>query len=256
MDKLTLKADKRKIFGRKVKSLRAAGRLPANIYGKNIKSLAIQLLFNDFEKVYKKAGETGIIELVIGKEERPALIHNVQLDPVTDTPLHIDFRQVNLKEKIIADIPIELVGESPAEKGGLGTVVQYIDEIEVEALPTDLPESFEMDVSKLKEVDQLIQVKDIAVDKEKVKVKSDAKQIIVKVEPPREEEEMVPPMEEVVEEEISEVSEGVPAKGEEKPRPKKEAVGEPMTPRGEPTGAKKETEGTKEKVKTPKAKEN
>lgn len=205
MDKLVLKAEKRKTFGRKVKKLREGGVLPANIYGKKIKSQAVKVDLTDFEKVFKESGETGLVELALGNQKRPVLIHNVQLDPVRDIPLHADFMQVDLKEKVTAQVPVELFGESPAEKQGLGTVVQYIDEIEVSALPTDLPEKYELDLSQLTEVNQTIGVKDLPADKGKVEILSDPEQVLVKVEPPREEEEEAPPP---VEEEEAKVEEG------------------------------------------------
>lgn len=235
MQKNTLKAEKRKVLGRKVKKLRREGVLPANIYGKKIKSLSIKFPVVDFEKVYKAAGETGIVEIAIGKQKKPVLISNVQLDPVTDKPLHVDFHQVDLKEKTTADVPIELIGESPAEKQGLGTVVQSINEIEVEALPKDLPDKFEIDLSKLTEVEQTVQVKDLVVDTKKVKILAEAEQIIVKVEPPRKEEEVAPPPseEEVPEEAEEEVpSEEAAEKDEEKPEAeeKKEEKTKPSKP--------------------------
>ena len=213
MSKNTLKAEKRKIFGRKIKSLRREGILPANIYGKKVKSLAIQFPQKGFNEVYKEIGETGILEIMIGKEKKPVLVHNVQVDPVTDVPLHVDFLQINLKEKVTADVPIELIGESPAEKRGLGTVVQYLNEIEVEALPAKLPEKFEVDLSGLKEVDDSTMVKDLKVDTKTVEIKTDIEQMIVKVEPPQKEEEVIaPPAEE--EEEVVEGE--APVEGEEK----------------------------------------
>lgn len=208
MDKHTLKAEKRKILGQKVKTLRKEGVLPANIYGKKVKSLAIQIPMNEFEKVYKEAGETGIIEIAVDSSKRPVLINNVQVHPVTDIPIHVDFLQIDLKEKVTADVPVDLIGESPAEKSGLGTVVQQINEIEVEALPTDLPEKFEVDLSKLTKVDMAVLVKDLDVDKKKVEIKSDVEQILVKVEPPRKEEEVIVPVE-------TEDEEGVTEEGEE-----------------------------------------
>jgi large subunit ribosomal protein L25 len=226
MDKYNLKAEKRKISGRKVKTLRNEGLLPANIYGKKVKSLAIQVAQIEFEKVYKEAGETGIVELAVGKEKRPVLINNVQVHPVTDLPLHVDFLQIDLKEKVTADVPVELIGESPAEKSGLGTVVQYLNEIEVEALPGDLPEKFEIDLSKLTEVDQSVFIKDLAADTKKVEVKADADQILVKVEPPRKEEEELPPVEVEGEEGEKAEVEGTEAveseEGEKAPEDKKE----------------------------------
>ncbi|KKU64108.1 MAG: 50S ribosomal protein L25 [Candidatus Woesebacteria bacterium GW2011_GWC2_47_16] len=208
MNKTTLEAKVRKITGRKVKTLRKEGLIPANIYGKKVKSQAIQVMALDFKKAYEEAGETGLISLKVqgekGKaEDRAVLVSNVQIDPLSDAAVHVDFRQVDLKEKVTASVPVELVGESPAEKGSLGTVVQYIDEIEVEALPTDLPEKFEVDASGLVEVDQAVFVSDLKYDKAKVEIKNDAGEIIVKVEPPQKEEVVAAP-----------VTEEVPAEGE------------------------------------------
>lgn len=197
MDKQILKAQKRKIFGRRVKGLRSQGLLPANIYGKKIKSEAVQVANADFLKAYEEAGETGLIELRLNGDSNQAvkkmvLIHNVQLDPVSDSPVHADFLQVNLKEKVTASVAIEVIGESPAEKVGKGTAVQQIDEVEVEALPMDLPEKFVVDISGLTEVDQAILIKDLNVDTKKVDVKLDREQIVVKVEELRKEEEVAP----------------------------------------------------------------
>jgi len=211
MSKQTLKAKKRKVFGRKVKRLRDDGILPANIYGKKVKSEAIKVSLSDFVKTFEKAGETGLVELILNGDSKKAskrtvLIHNVQIDPVTDTPIHADFLQVDLKEKVTASVPIEVVGESPAEKSGKGTVVQQIDEVEIEALPGDLPEKFIVEISSLSEVDQSIVIKDLNVDTKKIEVKEGLEQIIVKVEPVRkEEEEVVAPSEEA---EVDEVEAG------------------------------------------------
>ncbi|MEK7188742.1 MAG: 50S ribosomal protein L25 [Patescibacteria group bacterium] len=193
MDKLTLKADSRQILGRKIKSLRKNGILPANIYGRKVKSLAIQVNQNDFEEVFKKAGETGLIEIQIAKEKRPVLIHNIQKDPVSDAFIHADFFQVDLKEKVTATVTIEIVGNSPAEKSGVGTVVSQLNEIEVEALPADLPDKFTIDIGILADVGQAIYVKDLVYDKSKVEIKADLEQIVVKVEAPQKEEVVAPP---------------------------------------------------------------
>ena len=201
-----LKAKKREILGGKVKHLRREGILPANIYGKKVKSQAVQVNMADFIKVYKKAGETGIINLAVDGSKKPVLIHNVQTDPVSDQAIHADFFQVNLKEKVTTQVPVELSGSSSGEKEGKGVVVQQTDEVEVEALPTDLPEKFEVDLTKLKEVNDAIYIKDISYDKKKVKIESDLDQLIVKLEPPRKEE-VVVKEEEVVEEEAPEEEE-------------------------------------------------
>ncbi|MCS7091863.1 MAG: 50S ribosomal protein L25 [Patescibacteria group bacterium] len=182
MNKPKLQALKREIFGRKVKSLREKNIIPANVFGDRDSSLAISVNLKDFRKVYDEVGETGLIDLVIENSTLPVLINNISFEPVSGKILHIDFRQVNLKEKLTANVPVELIGESPAEKQGLGTVVSYLTEIEVEALPSDLPEKFVIDVSNLSEVDQSIYVKDIKTDSDKVKITLDPETIVVKVE--------------------------------------------------------------------------
>lgn len=194
MNKKVLNGDLRVISGRKVKKLRQQGLLPANVFGKKIKSESIQVIDKDFKVIYKEVGDTGLIALTIGKDEKPVLVHDVQVNPMTDEVIHVNFLQVDLKEKVEAEVPVELIGESPAEKQSLGTVVQYINEIKVEALPTDLPEKFTVDTSELTDVDQAIYVKDLKVDRTKVEIKNEEDEIVVKVEPPQKEEviEVVP----------------------------------------------------------------
>ena len=192
--KTKLTVEKRKITGRKVKFLRRDGLLPANIYGKKVKSLAVQLGAKDFLPVLKEAGETGVVELkVVGEEKtRPVLIHNVQLHPVDGEPLHIDFYQVDLKEKVTTKVPIELIGEAPAVKEKVGILIQSLNEVEVEALPTDLPEKIEVDISDLKAIDDMVTVNKVKVSSG-VKILTDEKEILVKIEPPAKEEEVAPP---------------------------------------------------------------
>ncbi|MGD0523022.1 MAG: 50S ribosomal protein L25 [Candidatus Microgenomates bacterium] len=228
MDKLNLKADVRKVVGRKVSKLRQEGLLPANIFGKKVKSQAIAVKLDDFLTVYKKAGETSLITLTVGTDDKAVLVANVQVSPITDKPIHVDFHQVDLKEKVTADVPIEMTGESPAEKLSVGTVVQYIDEIEVEALPTDLPDKLVVNISKLAEVDQAIYVKDLDLDTKKVEVKVSPDEIVIKVEPPQKEEVVAPPpaAETPVEGETPVVpvegeTPAAPAEGDKKPEEKK-----------------------------------
>lgn len=233
MDKLKLKSLKREITGRKVNRLRKEGILPANVYGKKIKSESLGIQLSDFLKIYEKAGETGLVDLEIEngkKEERTVLISNVQLDPVSDSPIHVDFRQVDLKERITASIPVESEGESPAEKQGVGTVVQHINEVSVEALPTDLPEKFVVDISSLSEVDQAVYAKDLNFDKSKVELKIDPGEIVFKVEPPQKEEVVAPPPAEVVAPTEGEVpAEGVPVEEGEEKQPEEQVKEEKET---------------------------
>lgn len=179
---IRLKAEARRVFGRKVKQLRNKGITPANIFGKQVKSEAVQLSQKEFLAVLAKAGETKIVNLEVSGEDksRPVLIHNVQKHPVFEDIVHVDFYQVDLKEKIAANIPLELIGEPLAVKDKIGILIQPISEVEVEALPTDFPEKIEVDVSGLKAVDDAITVADLKVPSE-IKVLTDPSQLVAKI---------------------------------------------------------------------------
>ncbi len=227
MNTFKLKAEKREIVGRKVSTLRLKGLVPANIYGKAFKSQAIQVDSKELKSVYEKAGETGVIEISFGKEIVPVLVHNLQIHPVTSAVVHADFLQVNLKEKVTAMIPVEVVGESPVQKSGQGTVTILLDELEVEALPTDLIEKFEVDAAKLTEVDQTVKVSDLDYDKTKLEVKTNADEIVVKVEPPQKEEVVVAPVEVPAEGEAPAAEGGETKEGETVVKPEGESKEEP-----------------------------
>lgn len=163
MKKHTLKAQKREMVGRKVKKLRQAGNLPATVYGKKLESENLIISTSEFAGVYAVAGETGLIELVLDGDTKPVLVHHVQRDPVKDDVLHVEFHQVDLKEKVHAKVPVVLIGESPIVAQKAGVLLSLISEVEVEALPTDLPEKIEVDVSALTAVDQELKVADLQV---------------------------------------------------------------------------------------------
>lgn len=184
----TLTAETRTVVGRKVSQLRRTGVLPGNIYGKKVKSQSVQVNLIEFLKTFKEVGETGLVSLKVGNAEHPVLIHNVQLNSVTDLPVHADFLEVDLLEKVTATVQIEFTGESPIEKSQEGILVPQLREVEVEALPTDLPENIIVDVSELTAVGQAIKVADLKVDKTKVEIKGDPEQIVVVIEEPAKEE--------------------------------------------------------------------
>lgn len=187
-----LTAEKRTITGRKVKGLREQGIVPANIFGNKRDSVSIQLPDAEFSRVYAEAGETSVIDLTVDGKTHPVLVSNIQVHPVTEAILHVDFREVDLTQKVNAVVPVEVTGESPAVAGGLGTLVQQVDEVKVEALPRDLPEKLTVDVSGLTEVDSAVYVKDLSVDTSKITIEADPELIIAKVEPPQKEEEPEP----------------------------------------------------------------
>lgn len=163
MHKHTLTANIRSATGRKVKEVRAKGNIPATVYGKSIKSVSIEVDADDFHHIYKNAGETGLIEIVVDRDVRPVLIYNVQKHPVTNQILNIEFHQVDLKEKVHAKIPLQFIGEPAAVKEKLGVLLTLISDVEVEALPTDLPEKIEVHMENLAAVNEQITVKDLPI---------------------------------------------------------------------------------------------
>lgn len=165
--KLTVKP--REITGKKVKKLRRENIIPANIFGKGIKSQNIQVAEKEFLTAYKQAGETSIIELNIegSKSTNPVLVSNLHTHPVSGGVLHIDFHQVDLKEKVTATVPVELIGESPAVKELGGVLFSPVSELEVSALPMDMPSKLELDISSLVEIGNTLTLKDLKVDTSK-----------------------------------------------------------------------------------------
>jgi len=180
MKRYKLAVEKRKVLGKKVHKLRKEGFLPANIYGKGVKSLSVQIPYKDFEKVYKEAGLTGIIDVSVGDEIRPSLIHNVQQDYYKHILLHADFFQVNLKEKVKTMVKIITVGEPKAVSEKLGLLIQPLSEVEIEALPTDLPDKIGVNVEPLAILDAQITVGEIKVPTG-VTILTDASQVVAKI---------------------------------------------------------------------------
>lgn len=181
------------------------GILPSTIYGKGFESLSIQFELKELEKILKEAGESSLVELIIGdKKNIPVLFRNPQYHPVSDDLVHIDCYKVNLKEKITTMISLEFVGESASVKNG-NILITVTDEIEVEALPTDLPEHIEIDLSVLEDLDSVVTVADLKIDKSKVEVLTHEEQVVVKTEEPKEEEE-IPEEEELTPEDVEATS--------------------------------------------------
>lgn len=178
-----LGVEKRETTGRKVKKLRREGILPSSIFGKGVKSLSVQIPLQDFLKVYRQAGETGIVEITVAgeKKTRPVLIKNVQFHPVKRTPLHVDLHQVDLSVKVRAMVPLIITNEAPAVREKIGALLTPAQEVEVEALPMDLPEKIAVDVSALSELDQEVKVKDLALDRNKITVLTDSELVVAKI---------------------------------------------------------------------------
>jgi large subunit ribosomal protein L25 len=187
--KIELKAEPRAILGGKVKSLRDSGLIPAALYGKGQETLTLQVPVKEFTKVLKEAGESTLVYINVGDKSYPTIIKDVSRDPVKDYVVHADFYKVNLSEKIKAMVPVVFVGESPAVKDFSGIFVRNINELEVEALPQNLPHEISIDISSLKTFEDQILVKDIKLEGD-AKIEAEADAILALVQPPKSEEEL------------------------------------------------------------------
>ncbi len=174
-----LKVETRKVLGKKVRKLRREGILPANVYGKDIESTAVQVSTQAFIDVYSKTGETGLVDLELDGKTIPVLIQNVYQD-FRQNYLHADFFKVNLKEKVKANIPLEVIGEPKAVTEKVGILMNIISEVEVEALPSELPEKIEVNVENLSNVGDQITVADLTISPD-VTILTDAGQIVAKI---------------------------------------------------------------------------
>lgn len=179
MKREKIKAEKRKILGKQVKKLRRDGIIPANMYGKNIKSESLQVMLKDFAPIFKDAGETGLVDIDVNDKVTPVLIHNVQKD-FRGNVLHADFFAVNLKEKVKAMVPVEVIGEPKAVVDKIGLLMNITDEVEVEALPENLPENIEVNVEHLAAIDDQVTVADLKAP-EGVEILTDKEQVVSKI---------------------------------------------------------------------------
>jgi large subunit ribosomal protein L25 len=217
--KTTFTVQPRQVVGKKVKTLRQEGLIPANIHGSVKNSISVSMDQVDFRDLFHEVGETGLVYITVEgtDQQRPVLVDDIQFEPVTGDVTHVVFKQVNLKEKLTAEVPLVFTGEIDIPEAVLVTVR---DSVEVKALPTDLPEKFEVDITALKEIGDSILLSDLEFDESKItlEVESLDGPIIMlqaQEEEPEEEEEVVT---EVIGEdgEVIEVEgEGeVPAEGE------------------------------------------
>ncbi len=193
-EKLTLDLNKRTLSGRKVKQLRRQHIIPANIFGKKISSIPVQISLKDFQKIYEKAGETSIIYATVNseKEVRPLLVSALQVNPITDLPIHVDFHQVDLTQKVTATVPLVLTGTAPAVEDKGAVLIQMINELDVEALPTEIPHELTLDISSLKEIGDSLSVEDLKIDTSKIKIQAEPDEQIVQAQEPQIEEEPTP----------------------------------------------------------------
>lgn len=186
MAELKLKAAPREVLGKRVRGLRKGGLLPGNLYGQGLDSQALQMPAHEVSALFRKGGRTGLIDLSIDgqSEERPVVVRAVQRSPVTREILHVDFMQVSLTEKISTTVRLVFVGESPAVKTHGGVFVQSLDQVQISALPTNLPQSIEVDLGTLTELEQALHVRDLKVPPE-VTITLDPETLVAKVGAPK-----------------------------------------------------------------------
>ncbi len=209
-EELVLKAEQRQLTGKKVKRLRREGWIPGVVYGPGLEPSSIQLLRKDLIEVYRQAGTSTLVGLLVKpqRKPRPALIRDVQQDPITYEVLHVDLEVVDMERPVTAEVPVVLVGEAPVAKDGLAVVTHGTEEIEIRALPSEVPGHIDVDVSVLTRPDQAIHVADLTFP-EGILVLSDPETVLVYTSAVRLIEE-----EEVVEEVVEAAAAGAAAKEE------------------------------------------
>lgn len=184
-----LTAQPRQERGKRVKHLRTAGILPVVLYGEGIETQPLSVLFKDFEKAYQEAGESTLVTLTVDGAAYTTLIYDVAYDPLRGAPIHADFYAVRMDKTIRTKVPIEFFGESPAVKNEGGILVKVIQELEVEALPNNLPKELRVDLGILASLESKLFIRDIPVPAG-VRIFANADDRVAVVEPPRSEEEL------------------------------------------------------------------
>ena len=159
----TYSVEPRTVIGKNVKKLRRVGTIPANIYGRGLESMAVQLPFADARTLLNNHGRNVLINLQVAGEGRPRpfVVRDIEREPVSGALQHIDFFQVDLLRPIQGNVTVVFTGEAPAVAEHGGILVTDADSVAIEALPGDMPESIEVSVDGLTELEQAIRVADL-----------------------------------------------------------------------------------------------
>lgn len=175
-----LAAKKREVYGKDNAVLRAQGLMPIVAYGQKSESASLVVSLGEFKKVLVKAGESTVVTLSTEAGDKSTLIHEVQNDPITGEPIHADFLIIDIHKVVEVGVPLTFVGESPAVKDLGGALVKVLHELEVEALPGDLPHEIEVDISTLVNLDSQITVADLKLPKG-VKALAEAEEVVAAI---------------------------------------------------------------------------
>jgi large subunit ribosomal protein L25 len=204
MEEIVIKAEHRKVIGKKVKRLRREGKLPAIIYGRGVESIPVFLEGRMVNQVLPKVTSSSLIVLDVEGERHMALVRERQREPITGDILHVDFLEVSMTEKITTMVNLDLFGEAPAVKEYNGIIVTQQEQLEIECLPIDLIDTISVDISSLEEIGDAIYVRDVP-SPPNVEILTSPDELVVVVSPPRaEEEEEEEELEELLEEEAEE----------------------------------------------------
>ena len=204
-EQVELTAEKRTVTGKHVRQLRRDGWVPAVMYGHGFEPVPLQFEERSLAHILSKVGGSQLVGINVKGDKQPemALVRDVQRDPIRGNFLHVDFYRVRMTERLTAEVPLVVVGESAVIEAGEGILLQGISAIEVECLPGDLVDAIEVDLSDLVEIDQGIYVRDLAVPAG-IDVLTDVDEMIVRIVPleaeeieEEEEEELMPGAEEV-----------------------------------------------------------
>jgi large subunit ribosomal protein L25 len=173
MEKVVLNATKRDVVGKQVKALRREGKLPAVIYGRHTEPVNINLEAHSASLVLAKLTSSSLVTLKVDGTEYPALVREKQRDYIKNRLLHVDFLAVSMTELLRTSVNVHFIGVSPAVKDYNAVLVKNLEQLEVECLPTDLPEAIEVDISALKRPGEGIRVRDVQVS-DNVRILNDA----------------------------------------------------------------------------------
>jgi large subunit ribosomal protein L25 len=200
MEEIQLQAKKRTIIGKQVKTLRRAGLIPAIVYGGEGNPIPVELDARDTSKILTQTSASTLITLKVGRKNHTVLLRDIQYDVILREPIHVDFLEVAMDETIRTTVPIEFIGEAPGVKEQGGVLVTGLNELEIEALPSDLPDKVSVDLEVLKEIDDMIIVADLSFEKG-VEVLTESDEVIAHI--------VYQEIEEIEEEEVEELVEAV-----------------------------------------------